>query len=266
MLSVIVTTRDEESNIAACAGAWRGELEAGVCEIVVVDNASSDRTKVLAAEAGARVFDQGPERSAQRNRGVREARGDVLLFLDADMVVPEAARREILALEDTDLDAAYVRETRSGTGLRARARDFERSFYDGTCIDCVRWVRKSVFERVGGFDTSLCGVEDWDFDRRVSAAGFRTAVTREALIHNEAALSLRKVLRKKAYYAETFDLYKEKWGRGDPVIRKQFGMAYRLWGVFMENGKWRNVLRHPVLWSVMMAERVCVGVVYLFHR
>lgn len=44
-------------------------------------------------------------------------------------------------------------------------RDFERSFYNTACIDAVRFVRKDKFLEIGGFDESLTGPEDWDFDR-----------------------------------------------------------------------------------------------------
>ena len=88
-LTVVVTTKNEEANIAACLDAFapfRGELE-----LIVVDNSSPDRTREIAAEHGATVLVQGPERCAQRNRGWREAKGAFVMFVDADMVVLAAA-------------------------------------------------------------------------------------------------------------------------------------------------------------------------------
>lgn len=264
-LSVVVPTKNEEANIGACLSAFASfgdELE-----LIVVDNSSPDRTREIAAAAGARVMVQGPERCAQRNRGWREARGLFVMFVDADMIVPPETVREILGLirRNDAPDALYVPEIRVGRGLRLKARNFERSFYDGTCIDGLRVVRRGLIERVGGYDENLVACEDWDLDRRLLAAGAATATTAGALRHNEAKQTLRVFLKKKAYYSTSVAAYRAKWG-DDAICRRQFGLAYRYLGVFVENGKWRRLLRHPVLAAVMYAERVAVGVTYLVCR
>lgn len=265
-LSVVVPTRNERANVGACLAAFREAVARGDVECVVVDNASPDGTADLAREAGARVFSQGPERCAQRNRGFREAAAPWVMFVDADMRVPPGTLAEILGrIAAGGVDALYVREKRVGSGWRTKARDFERGFYDGTCIDGLRVFRKTLLEKTGGYDESLFACEDWDLDRRVLAAGARTAVTDGALLHDERRLSLRALLRKKRYYAGSFGAYRRKWGN-DATTRRQFGFRYRFFGVFLENGKWRRVLRHPFLFATVMAERVAVGFVFLFAR
>ena len=260
-LSVVIPTKNEEANIGACLDAFasfRNEIE-----LIVVDNSSPDRTREIAAAKGAKVFVQGPERCAQRNRGWREATGDYVLFVDADMIVPEATIKEILGI--TGGGAFYIPEVRSGSGLRLKARNFERSFYDGTCIDGLRVVRRDGLEKVGGYDENLVACEDWDLDRRLIAAGARTSITHGHLIHNEARQNLSLFLRKKAYYSTSVDAYRAKW-KDDSVCRRQFGVGYRFLGVFVEKGKWKRLVRHPVLAAVMYLERVLVGVVYLLKR
>ena len=263
LLSVVIPAKNEAANIAAALGAFdklRGE---GLAETVVVDNFSSDATADIARGAGARVFLKGPERCAQRNLGAKEARGEWLMFVDADMIVPEETQREILRLaESGGVDALYVREVRSGRGLRAKARNFERSFYDATPIDGLRAIRKTLFDAIGGYDENLTACEDWDLDIRLKAAGARTAITSGHLVHNEKALSLRKLLSKKRYYSGTADAYLAKW-RGHPDAEKQFSPAYRYFGVFAEKGKWRKILRHPVLFAAMYFERILVGFTYV---
>lgn len=270
-LSVVIPTKNEAANIAACIHAFDGVR--GRVEIIVVDNASTDETPAIAAKLGAHVFAQGPERCAQRNRGAREATGDVLLFVDADMTLPAATVGEILSRCSPDrqtgatrpLPCLYIPETRVGKGLRLAARDFERSFYDGTCIDGLRVIPRALFEQVGGYDESLVACEDWDLDRRILATGAETARTRGALIHNEANQGLRRLLAKKAYYSASVAAYRRKWG-DDAICGKQFGLAYRYFGVFVENGKWKRLVAHPVLAAVMYAERILVGLTYLLHR
>lgn len=263
-LSVVVTTKNEAANIVASLRPFWPWQEKGEVELIVVDNESTDDTCRLARESGAQVFTCGPERTAQRNFGWRRAQAGWVLILDADMIVPPELVEEILAANGAD--AYWIPEVRTGTGLRAKARNFERSFYNGTCIDALRLFRREVLETTGGYDEKLMpGGEDWELDIRVKEAGFRCAILKNALVHNERTLTLRKMLAKKAYYAGAFDGYKAKWPN-HPAARKQFSPWYRFVGVFTENGKWRKLLAHPVLAAVMYFERVLVGLVYCMKK
>ena len=124
----------------------------------------------------------------------------------------------------------------------------------------------AVLERVGGYDESLlAGGEDWELDIRILAAGVSASILKHHLVHNEKSLSFRRLMEKKAYYAKGVADYQAKWA-GHPALKKQFGLFYRYVGVFVENGKWKRLLRHPVLAAVMYFERVAIGFVYLSSR
>ena len=56
--------------------------------------------------------------------------------------------------------------------------------------------------------------------------------------------------------------YQAKW-KGHQALKRQFGFFYRYFGVFVEHGKWRRLLRHPILAAVMYLERIAVGFTYL---
>lgn len=270
-LSVVITTRNEADNIANCIRAF--EAVRDQVEIIVVDNQSTDATKAIAADLGAIVLEKGPERSAQRNLGWRTAKADWVIVLDADMILPQATIEEIFsAIHHSSFNnhpspsAYWIPEVRSGSGLRTKARNFERSFYDGTAIDALRLFRKSVLEKTGGYDESLiAGPEDWELDIRVLATGAKCEVLRNHLIHNEKKLSLKRMLEKKAYYTKSMAAYRAKWA-GHPALKKQFGLSYRYFGVFVENGKWKKLIRHPILTAVMYVERILVGFTYLINK
>ena len=266
-LTAVITTRNEAANIATCIHAFDA-VRADV-ELIVVDNNSTDETKAIAASLGAIVLDKGPERSAQRNLGWRTATAVWVVILDADMILPEPTIQEILAIARGTSAAArayWSPEVRTGAGLRVKARNFERSFYDGTCIDALRLFHKSVLEATGGYDeTLIAGPEDWELDSRILATGAPCAVLTQHLIHNEKRLTFKRMLEKKAYYTKSFAAYRAKWP-DHPAVKKQFSPFYRFVGVFVEKGKWRKVLRHPILFAVMMVERVAVGFVYLANR
>ena len=287
-LSVVIPTRNEADNIANCIRAFdevRDEVE-----IIVVDNSSTDDTKRIAADLGAKVLDKGPERSAQRNLGWRTATADWVVVLDADMILPQETIKEIFdscasltsgedtaspfksgeadssSLQKDAISAFWIPEVRTGSGLRVKARNFERSFYDGTCIDALRLFHRSVLEKTGGYDENLiAGPEDWELDIRVLVTGAKCAVLKNHLIHNEKKLTLKRMLEKKAYYSKSMAAYQAKWPN-HPALKKQFGFGYRFFGVFVENGKWKRLLRHPILAAVMYFERVMVGFTYLLNK
>ena len=264
-LSVVVTTKNEAANIAACLHSFDGFD----VELIVVDNGSTDDTKRIAAELGAIVLDKGPERSAQRNLGWRTAKSDWVIVLDADMILPKETVEEIIGYSNnriTECKAFWIPEVRTGTGFRVKARNFERSFYDGTCIDALRLFHKSVLEATGGYDEKLiAGPEDWELDIRVLATGAKCEVLKHNLIHNEKRLSFKRMLEKKAYYSKSMAAYRAKWP-DHPAVRKQFSPFYRFCGVFVEKGKWKKILRHPILFAGVLFERFSVGVTYLLNR
>ena len=177
------------------------------------------------------------------------------------MAVVEGDRDRSAAVE-----AYWIPEVRTGSGFRVQARNFERSFYDGTAIDALRLFRKSVLEATGGYDEKLiAGPEDWELDIRILATGAKCAVLKHPLIHNEKKLSFKRMLEKKAYYSKSMAAYRAKWP-DHPSVKKQFSPYYRFCGVFLENGKWKKLLRHPLLFAGVLFERIAVGVVYLLNR
>ena len=266
MVSVIVTTKNEEAHIKNCLTSVL-QQDYPQIELIVVDNQSTDATKEIARQYTALVFDRGPERSAQRNYGVSVSTGDLVLYLDADMILQPGIISEAVSVfsSRTEVVALYIPEVIVGEGFWIKVRNFERSFYDGTVIDAVRFVRSSTFKALGGFDTGLCGPEDWDFDKRVRTAG-QTAVLRTPLHHNEGSFDLDFYLKKKAYYAVDFRHYIAKWGAHDPDLKKQLGPLYRFLGVYVENFRFRKMLAHPLLTFGMYYLRFCVGLTYLRAR
>ncbi len=265
ILTVVIPTRNEERNIGACINAFSESLD--WIDIIVVDNCSDDKTREIAEGLEVRVIEQGPERSAQRNRGWREAVTPYVCFMDADMRMQADTLSEIRSLissEDAP-DALYIREVRVGKGWWIKVRNFERSFYDATCIDALRVFKRSLLEKTNGYDESITGEEDWDLDRLCINAGARLALTDGHLLHDEGEFSWRRHIRKKCYYSGTMDRYRAKWGN-DKIIRKQLGIGYRFFGVFCENGKWKRAAAHPLLMMSIFAERFVVGLCYLFRR
>ena len=152
-----------------------------------------------------------------------------------------------------------------GNSFWCRVRRFERSFYDGTVIDCVRFISKKAFDAVKGFDENMSGPEDWDFDKKIRLIG-KTALVKTPIYHNEQNFNLLQYLNKKSYYIKSFDAYIKKWGKDDTDIKKQFGVYYRYVGVFIERGRWKKLIAHPILTLGVLFLKGCIGIVYLVSR
>jgi glycosyltransferase involved in cell wall biosynthesis len=296
LVSVVVTTKNEEGNIETCLRSVALQSYPRI-ELIVVDNQSSDRTKELAGAFTDKVYDAGPERSAQRNFGMlRVARGTFAIFLDADMLLsPDLVAACVARMSEGDCVALHIPEIVLGRSYFSRVRRFERRFYDGTVVDAARFFRRDALSAVGGFDETITGIEDWDLDKKIKAIGVIALLDdrsgsgrghvdewelapfvlqrgvdpsafRSVLYHNESEFDLGRYLGKKRYYASWLAAYERKWGRDDPDVAKQLGAGYRLVGVFVENGKWRRLLRSPTLALGMCLLRAMVGATYLWER
>jgi glycosyltransferase involved in cell wall biosynthesis len=94
-LAIIVPVLDEEAGIAATLESLSA-LRARGAEVIVVDGSSRDRTVEIARPLCDRLIAAPRGRAAQMNAGAGAARGDVLLFLHADTLLPADADRLIL--------------------------------------------------------------------------------------------------------------------------------------------------------------------------
>lgn len=104
MLSIIVIARNEQETIKTCL-----ESVKWADEIIVIDNGSKDKTADIAKDSGARVLNfESDDFSKTRNRGMEEAKGDWVLYVDADERVLTPLKDEILELINSQKSAYAV--------------------------------------------------------------------------------------------------------------------------------------------------------------
>src|SRR5690349_12425649 len=99
MITFIIPAHNEEAWVGRCVSAIHSAMEAvGTAhEIIVVDDSSTDGTSSIAQQHGVRVLRvEHRHIAATRNAGAREARGDVLFFVDADTLVNAAVIQSAL--------------------------------------------------------------------------------------------------------------------------------------------------------------------------
>lgn len=167
-------------------------------EVLVVNDASTDRTAEIARARGAHVVDVACRQiAATRNAGARAATGDVFIFLDADTLLPEAVLRAALrALEDGAMGGgARVRfDGLSPLGLRLFMVVF--SFFYFTMMrwaaGCFIFVRRDAFEKAGGFDERYYASEEIHLSKALKRQG-RFVIVREAVVTSGRKVRLYKV-------------------------------------------------------------------------
>ncbi len=154
-LTVVMPVLDEAPGIEAALAPLQA-LRASGNEVIVVDGGSRDATRSLAAPHADRVIDAPRGRAAQMNAGAAAARGDVIVFLHADTVLPANASAAILSgLERTARAWGRFDVTISGADPLLVTVAFlmnARSRMSGIATgDQAMFVRRAVFESAGGF-------------------------------------------------------------------------------------------------------------------
>ena len=241
-ISCIITTKNEEETVGKLLSSIEEQNNKNF-EIILVDNNSTDKTVKIAKQFGARIFNFGPERSAQRNFGVKKAMGEYVLILDADMKLTKNVLSECIGKfeKNDDLGALIIPEKSFGEGFWTKCRAFEREFYIGdSSIEAARCFRKNVFLNFEGYDETMTGPEDYDLPLRIKKAGGKIGRIKSYILHNEKRFSPIKSARKKFYYA----LHAKSYLKNHPeMVIKQGNLVFR--PVFFR--KWKKLVSHPVL-------------------
>lgn len=181
VLSFVIPAFNEERFLARTIGAIHELVPPLSYEVIVVDNGSTDATPRIASDLGATLIHQsGGTIGALRNRGVAAARGGIVVFLDADVVLtPEWAVRIPASIE------LLTKEPRTLTGFRcsvpAEASWLERYWFApretrSTHVGSGHMlIARDFFDDLDGFDESLTTGEDYNLSRRAVARGGRIA-------------------------------------------------------------------------------------------
>ena len=236
-MSVIVPAYNEQDYLAACLESVLAELarnpERGPFEVIVVDNASTDRTAEVAARfPGVRVVLE-PRKGLTRARqcGLDQARGTILAYVDADTRMPPGWVGKVLdALDDNGgnvcVSGPYVYYDMSATKsalVRLYWRLLARPMYRLTRYMVVGGnfaARADALARIGGFDMTIPFYgEDTDIARRISRIGRVVFDMKLVMPTSGRRLSAEGFVRTAMQYATNFAAI--------AILRKPLTMRYR---------------------------------------
>jgi GT2 family glycosyltransferase len=216
-VSVVVPTADRRAILADCLEhVLRQDYPGARYEVIVVDDGSRDGTAeavrgLAAARSGPAVRYERRQRrgaGAARNAGLAIARGELVCFLDDDALAPEGWLAALVDGARRNPEAGCV-----GGPVRPRverrppptcgAHELAGMSLDHGPGDaevdevwgCNMALRPSAVRAAGGFDERLAVAEDWDWGRRLRAAGGRLVIVPEAWIHHRRLASDLRVSR-----------------------------------------------------------------------
>ena len=149
-VSIIIPTLNEENYIGQLLSQLN-QVDRDMIEVIIIDGGSVDHTPgIVERHDYVNLILSKKGRAVQMNGGAKEAKGEYLLFLHADSVLPEELINDLVKIE-----------TESGSfKMKFTQKRFLYNFYSWftslnwtvfTYGDQGLWVKKSVFDKIGGF-------------------------------------------------------------------------------------------------------------------
>ena len=194
LVSIIIITLNEIENLEKTIAAVKdaSQIISGYSipiEIIISDGGSKDGTIELAKKIADKLVIGRPSRYNQLNEGAKLARGDILLFLHADTILPENAFTNIIYYmkNKSKIGGGFKKNWNWNPNLkRTRFIRFINYLWEATGNWLVKFfksfpgdnaifVRKSIFEELNGFNP-LWICEDFDFSRRLKKYGRRKII------------------------------------------------------------------------------------------
>lgn len=172
-ISVIIPTLNEENFIECSIKSASRQPE--LVEVIVVDGGSVDRTVEKAECLGTRVFACKASRARQMNHGALKAKGDILLFLHADTILPEGFEQAVKqALKPSDVSAGAFSFGVDAEGMRYRALErcvkLRCRLFNLPYGDQAIFVKREQFERAKAYP-DIPIMEDVELIKRLKLYG-----------------------------------------------------------------------------------------------
>ena len=205
IFSVIIPAHNEEKYIGKCLEAIKkssAPFAAGDVQIIVSANRCTDGTADIAKSYGAEVCENEVRSiSGVRNSGAALAKGNIIVFIDADSLMSEGALSEIkemLSSGDFIGGGTRAKFDRMSLGIIVSSAYIATKLipimkkHRAALMGGMFWCFRSDFEGLGGFDESLVSLEDMDFAIRLKKLGDERGVKYGVLKRSFITTSSRK--------------------------------------------------------------------------
>src|SRR3989338_6801288 len=178
MLSIIIPALNEEKYLPKLLKSIKKQKFRDY-EIIVADHNSKDKTRKIAMKSGCIIAKGGNSPGISRNGGFKKSKGSLILFLDADVILPDNFLDDLMKrLEEKNVDCASFNAVPISDKWIDKIAYFLCGLYfviiqkikphsNGPCI----FVKRDIHKKINGFDNSLIVGEDLNYVERAAKAG-----------------------------------------------------------------------------------------------
>lgn len=209
-ISIVMPVYNSERLLGECLAAVNASTFRDY-EVIVVDDSSTDRSREIAAAHGARVVPSGgrlgPGRA--RNKGVEHIRGDIVFFIDSDVVIRPDTLGRLVAAFDRDPGVAGLMAVQSPTmRFRNLCSVYKNLWMYYTYVrragqdvplfyTTAAAIRRNAFVESGGFDVNYVdpNIEDTDYGQKLASQGFRIQILPDLEVEHVKGYDLAGLLR-----------------------------------------------------------------------
>lgn len=192
-ISVVIATKDRAPFLERALESLAGQKGAPEFEVVVADNGSTDDTPAVVTRAAAKVpyplrrIEAGTaNRAYARNAGVAATSGELILFVDDDVWLPDGFVAAHAAAQKSGKPCAVTGPIVNVPSYEERPRPTPANFSRAFLCTCNVSLAKESFRRVGGFDENfdLYGWEDTELGLRLRDSGVQHAFAWNAFLYH----------------------------------------------------------------------------------
>lgn len=239
LVSILIPTYNSEKTLSRCLQSIGNQTYSNI-EVIIVDKHSEDKTTQIARQFNCKVHVvEALERSDQFNHGVEVAQGEYIYRVDSDFILePTITEEAVNKILEYGYDAICVHNTPDPTiSFWSRIRKFEKDMYKEDDLNvAARFIRKDVFQQVGGFNADLVAGEDYDLHNRLLAEGYKIGMIEAEEIHIGEPRSIKEIIDKHYYYGKTIGKFlKNNPQRGVRQMNPLRPAYIKNWKKFLEN-------------------------------
>ena len=261
LCSVIVPARDAGKTIGECVLAVLSQsLPSADYELIVVDDGSTDRTVAIARKLGARVIGRSRQSTAAaRNAGVRAARADLVVFLDADCLPKlDWLAQMIHPFDDSrvvGVQGAYASDQKGLMPrlIQADCEETYRHLESYASTDVVRGFsaafRRSILVDLDGFDSSFLVGDDVELSYRLAKSGRRLVFNPRARVYHNHGASVGRYFERglrDGLWRSMIDARHPDKAAGDsqtsPSLQAEISLAGLTFASLVLGTRWRRFL------------------------
>ncbi|HEV8538860.1 MAG TPA: glycosyltransferase family 2 protein [Bacteroidota bacterium] len=240
LVSIIIPVKDGERTLDLCLRSVKRSYYKNF-EVIVVDDHSTDGSFEVAKHFQCTVVqaENGSGANNARNFGAKHARGEILVFIDSDIVISRETLLDMVeTLEEDGIDAVvglYTAKHRHETYVSQYKNLWVRYSYmkSTPAIDwlfgAISGIKREAFEKLGGFNVDLLarhGHDDIELGKRFVRANLNIALNMDVEVEHLKRYTLRSFIANEYHRSAGFAELATRFGETAQSVRKGFVNVY----------------------------------------